>query len=160
MRRIFIAMLVVLQCLLFMHYAQAQTVEGLRLKRNYSYDNLDKIIDAIGQDMSIRFIFDREHLNRYKASFDPLMPNSKEKTVGAVLKVLRKSWDMSVLVGEDGFIYIACDDEHLAQLQNQNKAVTVQRETEVRQQRTGFGPIKTDFTLTGEVTESSLASAV
>ena len=160
MRGCLIAILVMLQLFLCEHQAQAQTVEGLRLKRNYRYDNLDKIIDSIGKDMNIRFIFDREHLHHYKASFDPMMPGSKEKTVGAVLNVLRKSWNMSVLVGEDGYIYIARNDEHLAQLQNQNKSVTVQRQTEVHHQRTASGPIKRDFTLTGEVLDIKSAERI
>ena len=160
MRGFLIAILVMLQLFLCEHLTQAQTVEGLRLKRNYRYDNLDKIIDSISKDMNIRFIFDREHLHRYKTSFDPMMSGSKEKTVGAVLDVLRKSWDMSVLVGEDGYIYIARNDEHLAQLQNQNKSVTVQRQTEVHYQRTASGPIKRDFTLTGEVLDIKSAERI
>ena len=143
--------LIVLQMLFCINNANAQTVEGLRLKRNYRYDNLDHIIDAIGKDLNIRFIYDKEHLHRYKTSFDPTMPDSKEKTLGAVLRVLRNSWDMSVLVGEDGFIYIARNPDHLTQLQNQNRATTTQRQVEEHRQRTATGPIKKEFTLVGEV---------
>ena len=143
--------LIVLQLLLCIYNTNAQTVEGLRLKRDYRYDNLDHIIDAIGKDLNIRFIYDKEHLHRYKTSFDPTMPDSKEKTLGAVLRVLRNSWDMSVLVGEDGFIYIARNPDHLTQLQNQNRATTTQRQVEEHRQRTATGPIKKEFTLVGEV---------
>ena len=104
MKKLGIAILTIVYIFLNIGYVYAQTVEGLRLKRNYRYDNLDKIINAIGEDLNIRFIYDREHLHRYKTSFDPTMSDSKEKTLGEVLKVLKNSWDMSILVGDDGYI--------------------------------------------------------
>ena len=151
MKRFWIVLLVILQLFSCIHHSQAQTVEKLRLKRAYRYNNLDYIIDAIGKDLDIRFIYDKEHLHRYKTSFDPTMSDSKEKTLGAVLNVLRDSWDMAVLIGEDGYIYIARDAEHLAQLQNQNKATATQHQEAQNKQRTASGPIKQNFTLTGEV---------
>ena len=33
--------------------------------------SLDVNIDAIGKDCNLRFIYDKEHLHKYKASFDP-----------------------------------------------------------------------------------------
>ena len=96
-------MLFALLIALSMPSAQAQTVEKLKLKKFYRTDHLDVIIDTIGKDMNLRFIFDAEHLHRYRMSVDPLSDDSKVKTVGAVLNILRKSWDMEVLVAEDGY---------------------------------------------------------
>lgn len=68
MKRFWIALLVILQLFSCIQHSQAQTVEKLRLKRAYRYDNLDNIINAIGRDLDIRFIYDKEHLHRYKRS--------------------------------------------------------------------------------------------
>lgn len=40
----------------------AQSIQALMLKRNYNYSTLDQIIDQIGEDLNIRFTFDRDHL--------------------------------------------------------------------------------------------------
>ena len=138
----------------------AQSVEKLKLKRYYRTDHLDLIIDAIGKDTDLRFIYDTEHLHRYRLSVDPLSYDSKLKTVGAVLKLLRNSWDMEVLVGEDGYIYIARDKEHLLQLQESNQAANVQRQTIEHRQIVGSGPVKKDFTLTGEIADKSTAERI
>lgn len=69
--------------------SHAQTVEKLKLKRFYRADHLDLIMDAIGKDTDLRFIYDTDHLHRYKLSVDPLSYGSKVKTVGAVLDILR-----------------------------------------------------------------------
>ena len=66
--------------------------------------------------MNLRFIYDIEHLHRYRLSLDPLSTGSKVKTVGAVLDILRYSWDMKVLIDDDGFIYIAHDIAHLLRI--------------------------------------------
>lgn len=73
------------------------------MKRFYRPDQLDVTIDAIGKDTNLRFIYDQEHLHRYKLSVDPLAYDSKVKTVGAVLDILRFNWGMTVLVSEDGY---------------------------------------------------------
>ena len=91
----------------------AQSILSLKLKRSYSYDQLDKIIDAIGNDLNIRFIYDKNHLSRYQTSINPFLAtgssNNKESTEGAILKTLRDSWDMETYVGKDGYVYIAED---------------------------------------------------
>ena len=110
--------------------SHAQTVGKLKLKRFYRTDHLDLIVNAIGKDTDLRFVYDTEHLHRYKLSVDPLSYDSKVKTVGAVLKILREGWDMEVLVGEDGYIYIAKDKEHLQQLRERNRENTVQHQVE------------------------------
>lgn len=139
---------------------QAQTVEKIKLKRFYRPDQLDVIIDAIGKDTDIRFIYDKEHLHRYRLSVDPLSSDSKVKTVGAVLDILRDSWDMEVLIGEDGYIYIARDKNHLNQLRNANQAANVQRQTVAHQKIVGKGPVKKDFTLVGEISDKSTAERI
>ena len=140
--------------------AQAQTVEKIKLKKFYRTDHLDVIIDAIGKDTDIRFIYDTEHLHRYRMAVDPLQYDSKVKTVGAVLNILRNSWDMEVLVGEDGYIYIARDRDHLQQLQERNQAATVQRQSVEHKKIVGDGPVKRNFTLTGEIADRSTAERI
>ena len=159
-KRFITAILSVLLMAVAVLNAQAQTVEKLKLKRHYRYDHLDTIIDAIGKDTDIRFIYDTEHLHPYKMSVDPLSPDSKVKTVGAVLKRLQNGWDMTVLVGEDGYIYIARDAEHLRQLRQQNQQETVQREVTEHKQIIGDGPVKTGFTLTGEIIDHSTSERI
>lgn len=95
MKRILILLFTLIQITLSVNSASGQTVEALRLKRDY-YDNLDKIIDAIGKDLNIRFVYDREHLNHYKTSFKPKMSRTEEKTVGEVLNTMRSSWNMTI----------------------------------------------------------------
>ena len=160
MKRILTAMLYALLMALSMSSLEAQTVEKLKLKRFYRPDHLDVIIDAIGKDTGLRFIYDKEHLHRYRMSVDPLSYDSKVKTVGAVLKILSNSWDMEVLVGEDGYIYIARDKDHLQSLQNRNLTATVQRQTVEHRQIVGDGPIKRDFTLTGEISDMATAERI
>lgn len=140
--------------------SQAQTVEKLKLKRFYRPDHLDVIIDAIGKDMNLRFIYEKEHLHRYRLSVDPLEYDSKVKTVGAVLNMLRNSWDMEVLTGEDGYIYIARDKEHLKQLQNRNQAAKVRKQETEHRKIVGNGPVKKDFTLIGEILDKSTAERI
>ena len=160
MKRILTAMLYALLMALSVSSLEAQTVEKLKLKRFYRPDHLDVIIDAIGKDTGLRFIYDKEHLHRYRMSVDPLSYDSKVKTVGAVLKILSNSWDMEVLVGEDGYIYIARDKDHLQSLQNRNLTATVQRQTVEHRQIVGDGPIKRDFTLTGEISDMATAERI
>ena len=64
MKRILILLFTLIQIALSVNSAAGQTVEALRLKRDYYYDKLDKIIDAIGKDLNIRFVYDREHLKK------------------------------------------------------------------------------------------------
>ena len=89
-------MLLALLMALLAQSSGAQSVEKLKLKRYYRTDYLNVTIDAIGKDTDLRFVYDKEHLHRYRLSVDPLSYDSKVKTVGAVLKILRNSWDMTV----------------------------------------------------------------
>ena len=139
---------------------EAQTVEKIKLKRTYRSDYLDIIIDAIGKDTDLRFIYDTEHLHKYKLRVDPLEYDSKVKTVGAVLNILRRSWDMEVLLGEDGYIYIARDKDHLQQLQDRNQTATVQKQETEHQEIIGSGPVKRDFTLVGEILDKGTAERI
>jgi len=154
------AILIVLTLTLFASPLHAQTVEILKLKRYYATDYLDVIIDKIGKDTDLRFVYDTEFLHKYRLSVNPIAPDSKEKTVGAVLNILRYSWDMEVLVGEDGYIYIAKDQEQLEQLQNRNHEDNAQRQVEEHKEIIGEGPIKRDFTLTGEILDNSTSERI
>ena len=160
MKRFLTAVLFALLVALSMPPLEAQTVEKIKLKRHYRPDHLDVVIDAIGKDTDLRFIYDKEHLHRYRLHVDPLSYDSKVKTVGAVLNILRKSWDMEVLLAEDGYIYIARDKEHLQQLQNRNQAVTVQKQETEHQRIVGSGPVKKNFTLIGEILDKSTAERI
>ena len=131
-----------------------QSIQSLRLPRNYIYDNLDKILDAIGKDLHVNFVFDREFISRYKTSFSPLLGNSgerKENTLGDVLRTLRNAWDMATLVGDDGHVYIAKDAEQLALLRRQRTSSDEQKVADERMSRSGLMPVKKNYTLTGEV---------
>lgn len=119
MKRFFTAILLVLQFVLCADSIQAQTVEKLKLKRFYRNDHLDVQIEAICKDCNLRFVYDYEHLHKYKVQIDP--ETSKLKTVGAVLDMLSYSWNMLVLLGEDGYIYIAKDKDHLQELMKSNQ---------------------------------------
>lgn len=160
MKRILILLFTLIQITLSATYADGQTVESLRLKRDYYYDNLDKIIDAIGNDLNIRFVYDREHLNHYKTSFKPKMSRSEEKTVGEVLNTMRSSWNMTVHVGEDGYIYIARNREHLEQLQSSNKAATTKQLVQQQESRSAGQPVKRNFTATGEVFDNQTGERI
>ena len=160
MRRFLTAMLYALLMVTFAQYTDAQTVEKLKLKRFYRSDYLDVIVDAIGKDADLRFVYDKEHLHRYRLSVDPLSSDSKVKTVGAVLDILRDSWDMLVLIGEDGYIYIARDEKHLQTLRGANQEATVQRQALEHQKRVGSGPVKTNFTVVGEILDKSTAERI
>lgn len=52
--------------------SHGQSIEKIKLKTFYRYDHLDVIIDAIGKETDIRFIYEQEHLHRYKMSVDLL----------------------------------------------------------------------------------------
>ncbi|MBQ2912514.1 MAG: TonB-dependent receptor [Bacteroidales bacterium] len=160
MKKSFIRLCFVFLICLFVLPVHGQTVQGLRLKRDYLYDNLDKVMDAIGADLNLRFVYDREHLHRYKTSFKPKMSKNEEQTVGAVLKTLEDAWDMVVLVSNDGYIYIARSAEHLEQLQQQNKDANVQKVVAMREERTASGPCKKNFTLTGIVSDISTSERI
>ena len=88
------------------------------------------------------------------------MSKTEEKTVGEVLNTLRNSWNMVVLVGEDGYIYIARSREHLEQLQRENKAATIQKKAIVNDRRSASLPVKKNFTLTGEVLDNRSAESI
>jgi hypothetical protein len=122
--------------------SMTQTVENFRLKRNYS-GNLDEILTQIGKDLSIRFMYDAA----YVSQFTTTLMAEDEKTVGGVLKMFGSAWDMVILVGKDGFIYVAKDSEQLSRLQ-QHKEMA--RE-EVQQTRKRLVPVKRNFLLSGEV---------
>ena len=160
MKRFLTAILYVLLMALSVQNLEAQSIEKIKLKRHYRTDYLDVIMDAIGKDTDLRFIYDTDHLHKYRLRVDPLSYDSKEKTVGAVLDILRNSWDMEVLLGEDGYIYIARDKEHLKQLQSRNQAATVQKQETEHQKIIGSGPVKKNFTLIGEILDKSTAERI
>ena len=140
----------VLFALLSISTISAQSIQSLRLKRTYVYNDLDKIVDAIGLDLNIRFVYDKEHLSRYQTSFDPFM-NAKESSVGGILRTLRDAWDMETSIGKNGYVYIARDKEHMKQLQSSHITQVEQQVEEVQTARSAMTPIKTNYTLTGDV---------
>ncbi len=142
MVRQFIAIILISLIPFFSH---AQTVENFKLPNDY-IGTLDKILLDMGSDLNIRFVFDLDYLKNYKTSL--MMDN--EKTVGGVLRMIRNSWDMTTLVGQDGFIYIAKDKEHLNLLmqgKEEEKNVTVVT-------RKALKPVKRNFLLSGDIVNS------
>lgn len=81
MKRYLTAVLYVLLMAFSVQPLEAQTVEKIKLKRHYRTDHLDVIMDAIGKDSNLRFIYDKDHLHRYRIQIDPLSYDSKVKTV-------------------------------------------------------------------------------
>lgn len=133
-----------------------QGIQSLRLPHDYRRDDLDKVIAAIGEDLDIRFVYDKEYLSKYKVSFMPNLYASsdrdhRESTVGDVLRTLRNSWDMATEVGDDGYIYIAKDKNQLKELKNRILSTTQTQIEEVVTERGSMTPIKRNFTLSGEV---------
>ncbi len=127
-------------------FIKAQTVENFKLPKDY-FGNLDEILLNIGKDLNIRFVFDPVYLQNFKTSV--MVDN--ERTVGDVLKMMRNSWDMVTLVGQDGYIYIAKDKEHLdilTQLKDEEKNVK-------SASRNKLIPVKRNFLLSGEIVDSA-----
>ena len=138
MKQIILVSLLIFSTLLL----RAQTVENFKLPRDYM-GSLDEILPNLGKDLNIRFVYDPAYLKKYRTS---LMTNN-ERTVGGVLKMFSKAWDMVTLIGKDGFIYIARDREslnQLLQLKDEEKVVrSVSRRTLI--------PVKRNFLLSGEI---------
>lgn len=128
--------------------AEAQTVGNLRLTKNY-FGKVDAIVDEVGRDLGVRFVFDRDHLSKYSA----VVTYSDVKTVNALLAMLESSWDMATEIGGDGFIYIARDADALARLMSGNTQAIEQVVEERREARVATAAVKRDFTLTGEVAD-------
>lgn len=124
--------------------SHAQTVENFRLPKNY-VGRLDEILTEMGTDLNIRFIYDQATLQQYNTS----LMTDNEKTVGGVLRMVSKSWDMVTLVGKDGFIYIAKNKEQLDQLQNHKEVV----QTEIIQTHKKLFQVKRNFLLSGEIVD-------
>ncbi|MCX6219947.1 MAG: TonB-dependent receptor [Bacteroidia bacterium] len=136
----------VLIILLIPALSLAQTVENFRLQKNY-IGQLDEILDEMGKDLNIRFIYDQATLSQYKTS----LMTDNEKTVSGVLKMCSSSWDMVTLVGKDGFIYIASDKKQLDQLILKKEIV----KSEKLLSRKGLVPVKRNFLLSGEIVDSA-----
>ena len=131
---------------LFPLFLKAQTVENFKLPKDY-IGTLDEILLNIGTDLNIRFVFDPVYLQNYKTSV--MVDN--ERTVGGVLKMMRNSWDMVTLLGQDGYIYVAKDKEHLdmlTQLKDEEKNVK-------SASRKKLVPVKKNFLLSGEIVDSA-----
>ena len=129
--------LMVLFALLSISTISAQSIQSLRLKRTYVYNDLDKIVDAIGLDLNIRFVYDKEHLSRYQTSFDPFM-NAKESSVGGILRTLRDAWDMETSIGKIGIFLFARVNGHWKSLQ---VAHSTQWEQQVEEVQTARGAL-------------------
>ena len=130
-----------------------QSIQNLRLPHNYSYDNLDKLLDAVGKDLNVNFIFDREFISRYKTSFslERQINGDQENTLGGVLRTLRNAWDMVTFIGDDGYVYIAKDMEQLELLRRQRIFSDEQKESDEKVSRSVLTPVKKNYTLTGEI---------
>ncbi len=135
-----------LALLLLPALGSTQTVENFRLPKNY-IGQLDKILVEMGQDLNIRFIFDQPTLKSYSTS----LMTDNEKTVGGVLKMFQSAWDLTILVGKDGYIYVARDKLQLEQLQQNKEEV----KEEQQQSRKKLVPVKRNFLLSGEIADQA-----
>ncbi len=128
----------------------AQTVGNLRLPHDY-YGKLDQIVDKMGKDMDIRFVFERSHLSRYTTS----LTTYEEKTINGCLAMLTKTWGMATLINSDGYIYIAKNKEALAALMGDNTQKGLEITAERQAERNTLDPIKRNFILTGTVEDAT-----
>ncbi len=127
----------------------AQTVGNLRLQKDY-FGQVDAILDKIGADLKVRFVFDREYL----AGYQTVIVQRDVKTINGVLKKFEDSWDMACMVSEDGgYIYIARDLAHLNELMAGHAGARQEVIVEKRIVRSAVEPRKRNFTLTGEVAD-------
>jgi len=126
-------------------WSGAQTVESFRLPKNY-IGKLDEILNELGGDLNIRFIYDKATLQQYNTS----LMTDNEKTVGGVLKMFTTSWDMVTLVGKDGFIYVAKNKDQLDKLLQNKEEVKIEKQ----QSRKTLVPKKRNFLLSGEIVDS------
>jgi hypothetical protein len=129
---------------------QAQTIEGLRITEDYR-GRLDAILERIGKQHNIRFVYDTAHISRYTTSVNP----QQEKTIGGMLRMFRHAWDMETWISDDGYIYIARNKEHLAQLKSKKDEDVIEKQVIKRSGKEGVPPRKTNFTLTGHVFDVS-----
>ncbi len=133
-----------------------QSIKSLKLPRDYKHDNLDKIMADIGKDLKVRFIFDEEYLSRYYTFFTPSKGYlSKEKTLGDVFKTLNQSWDIITYISDDGYVYIAKDENQLSELRKSNEKDIIENIEIVQKERTGLVPIKKNFTISGIISDKN-----
>jgi hypothetical protein len=129
---------------------QAQTIEGLRITEDYR-GRLDHILERIGKDKNIRFVYDTTHIAQYTTSVNP----EEEKTIGGMLKMFRRAWDMETLVSSDGYIYIAAGKTQLEQLKSKKEGEDAGKQIIKRTTREGLQPHKRNFTLTGNIFDTA-----
>jgi hypothetical protein len=128
----------------------AQTIEGLRITEDYR-GRLDDVLNRIGKDKNIRFVYDTSHVSRYTTSVNPW----EEKTIGGMLKMFRHAWDMETWISNDGYIYIARSREHLEQLRNKKAGEAVETQIIKRASKGNVQPGKKNFTLTGNIFDAA-----
>ena len=129
---------------------QAQTIEGLRIMEDYR-GRLDDILNRIGKDKNIRFVYDSAHVARYTTSVN----SSEEKTIGGMLKMFRRAWDMETWIGSDGYIYIARNRKHLEELKSKKTGEVVEKQIVKRSSKGSVQPAKRNFTLTGNIFDAA-----
>ncbi|MDR1226237.1 MAG: TonB-dependent receptor [Prevotellaceae bacterium] len=126
----------------------AQAIIGLKINHDYR-GQLDQILERMGQEMKIRFIFDKATMAKYPTA----ITTYEEKTIGGMLKMFQNSWNMVSLISGNGYIYIAKDKQQLAELQNSNLQKNIEVTESKKVERSSLNPIKRNFTLTGEVVD-------
>lgn len=130
---------------LFLH-SNAQTISGVHIPKDYR-GRLDQLLVKIGKDMNIRFVYDSVSLSRYNTSINP----NEEKTIGGMLKMFGSAWDLKYKISEDGYIYIARNNQQLEDLIRGNVVSHIQLKQVEQKAKRGQQPILRNFTLTGEI---------
>ena len=77
--------------------------------------------------------------------------------MGGILRTFRDAWDMETFIGKNGYVYIARDKEHMEQLKNLHTERGQQELIEVQTVRNAMTPIKTHFTLSGDILDIETA---
>ncbi len=125
-----------------------QSVGNLRIEKDYR-GNLADILDRIGTDLNLRFVFDRHFISNFETSVN----QEEERSINGMLRMFNHAWEMEYLISQDGYIYIAKDKEQLDRLLN-SKVLQNEEKRVIKQiSKESLNPLKRDFTLTGEVVD-------
>ena len=79
----------------------------------------------------------------------------KEKTLGDVFKTLNQSWDIITYISDDGYVYIAKDENQLSELRKSNEKDIIENIEIVQKERTGLIPIKKNFSISGIISDKN-----
>ena len=128
----------------------AQTVGNLRISKDYR-GNMDDILEMMSKDMSIRFVYDKNHMSRYKGSIN----SQEERTINGMLNMFKSVWEMEYHLSEDGYIFIGKDKERLDSLIKSKSIEKVEVKVAEKKSKEKLTPVKRNFTLAGDIIDKT-----